>query len=135
MDYVDIKFDEPIPKGYNIYYKIEVAGLHYRLDNAIAFVNGNNQSLELQREPDNPHDKYAIKVIGNVTTSSFLFFRSEKRVFLGYIPAEYARILADGDAYKNLIIRQDYAGASERGGKICFQLLGKKIKKSRENKQ
>jgi len=135
MGYKDIKFDESIPKGYKIAYTITTAGTNYRIDNCLAFVNGLNHQIELQAEPGNEHDKNAIMVVGNVTLTSFFFFKSQKRILLGYIPADIASILAPNDTYKNYKIRQRYAGASEKGAKIEFQLLEKKTPKTKKEKQ
>lgn len=69
---------------------IEVAGIPYRKAAALAFARCQQQYLELEREPDNPHDPNAIKVIG---VSKGLF--GWKRHFLGYVPRETAEQIAE----------------------------------------
>ena len=57
--------DEPLPEGH-LYIKshCNVAGTTFRLEHVTAWAYSSNRSLELERDPDNEHDKNAIKVIG-----------------------------------------------------------------------
>lgn len=72
---------------------VEVAGLHIRRADAMLYVAGAVEAdeagephgLNLEREPDNPHDPNAIRVIG---------WWGSSRTFLGYVPKEYAECYA-----------------------------------------
>src|SRR5438105_3118824 len=62
---VSLRFLPPIPDGMGILEgDLEVAGVTHRIENAVAFAKRQDQCLELVRDPDNPHDPNAIKVIG-----------------------------------------------------------------------
>ena len=75
-------FDYPTPSDYIHYASGQVAGLYFRKKEAKAFAGSSDQSLEFEREPDNLHDKNAIKIIG-ITHSS--------RYFIGYIDKDLAK--------------------------------------------
>lgn len=86
-----LRFEPPIPDGMRIMEgHIEVAGIPHRMANAVAFARRAQQYLELEREPNNPHDPNAIKVIG--VSKGWFFWR---RHFLGYVPRETAAIIAE----------------------------------------
>ena len=112
-------FLTPIPKGYQIFVKDTlVAGISFRKDDALRFINGSNQTLELEREPNNAIDKNAIKVIG-VTPSA--------RSFVGYVPKDVAeQIAATGffDKVQPRLVRT-YLG-SKNYAEIRFQIIGLK---------
>lgn len=83
-----IAFKDPIPKGWRIYAGgLEVRGVHVEPQRgAVArFADGSEQRLSLEAEPDNPHDKNAIKVIGH-----FRKWATTSAVVLGHVPREIA---------------------------------------------
>ena len=89
----DQYFDNEIPENYKKYLTSEVAGLFFRKKEAQGFANGANQSLEFEREFNNSHDKYAIKIIG-ITASS--------RYFIGYIPKDISKQIVETDMLNNI---------------------------------
>jgi hypothetical protein len=105
---INLRFLPPIPEDMRIMEAdIEVAGIPYRKAAALAFARRQQQYLELEREPDNPHDPNAIKVIG---VSKGLF--GWKRHFLGYVPGEIAEQIAEEDLWNVIIprLRNIWAG-------------------------
>lgn len=59
------RFLPPIPKGSKILSGgIDVAGIHHRKGDAIAFLKGKDHMLEIHLEPKNQFDPNAIAVIG-----------------------------------------------------------------------
>jgi hypothetical protein len=61
----NLRFLPPIPEGMHILSADrEVMGIEHRLSDAVAFAKESSHKIEFEREPDNPHDKNAIKVIG-----------------------------------------------------------------------
>lgn len=69
----------------NIYARsVEVAGTYYRDRSSAEFIStSGNRAVELQLEPSNKYDRFAIKVIGN-------------GLHIGYIPSHLAeRIYKD----------------------------------------
>jgi hypothetical protein len=88
---IKLRFEPPIPDGMWIMEAhIEVAGIPHRMGNAVAFARRGQHYLELEREPNNPHDPNAIKVIG--VSKGWFFWR---RHFLGYVPRETAARVAE----------------------------------------
>ena len=66
-------FLPPIPKDHQIYVSnMMVAGITFRKNDVLRFMKATDQTLALEQEPNNPHDKNAIKVIG-VTPSARYF--------------------------------------------------------------
>lgn len=117
-----LSFLPPIPKDYQIYVSnMTVAGISFRKNDALRFMKTTDQTLELERELNNPHDKNAIKVIG-VTPSN--------KYFLGYVPKEVSeQIISTGmlDKVAPRLARafqgnQDYF-------QIQFQIIGLKVLK------
>jgi len=112
-------FLPPIPKGHQIYASnMLVAGISFRKADALRFIRDSDQTLELERELNNPHDKNAIKVIG-ITPSS--------RYFLGYVPKEVSeQIIETGlfDMAKPRLARI-YQG-DDSYVEIQFQIFGLK---------
>ena len=105
---INLRFLPPIPDGMSIMAAdIEVAGIPYRKAAALAFARGKQQYLELEREPSNPHDPNAIKVIG---VSKGLF--GWKRHFVGYVPRETAKEIAEEGLLDAIIprLRNIWAG-------------------------
>ena len=78
---LDIPVEEK-PEDYKyLVFSSDVAGTSFRLKEVKAWVNSSNKSLELERDPDNEHDKNAIKVIG---VSKGFFFGYNKR-HIGFV--------------------------------------------------
>ncbi len=90
---ISLRFLPPIPDGYRILEnEVEVAGINYRTANALAFAKRRQQRIELERDPSNPHDPNAIKVIG--VCKGWFFWR---RYHIGYLPRDTAaRIVSEG---------------------------------------
>lgn len=86
-------FKSPIPKGFCILEGgVRVAGTHVaKHQQAVAaFFHGGGKDVILVREPLNPHDSNAIKVVG--TFRKLLFLRGSAT--LGYVPRELAEAIA-----------------------------------------
>jgi len=71
------------------YRDVAVAGISYRFDAATEFVFGSNHRIELEREPTNPVDQNAIKVIGVWQHRGM-----SRREHLGYVPKDTAAEIA-----------------------------------------
>src|SRR5699024_7502577 len=65
---------------------VSVAGVQRNQDDAIKVISGDTFSFKLEKEPNNPYDKNAIKVIGIFEASG-----EEKSLFIGYVPKEVAK--------------------------------------------
>ena len=110
-----------IPEGLQIFEeRLEVAGVHYRHDDASAFASGRDLSVEFEREPNNQHDKNAIRIIGCRKG-----FFGTKRHFIGYVPSEVAADIVEGGYYTKVMPRllKTYVGDSGYV-EILFQVLG-----------
>jgi len=80
---------------------IEVAGTFYQLKAAIAFCRSDPESVSIQPEPSNKHDRNAVKVIGHHVNSK----GKRSSWHIGYVPAEHAsRVFHHADR-DNLLIR------------------------------
>lgn len=67
--------------------EFDIAGTsHHLLDKEVRKVLRVNDNLELEQEPDNKEDRYAIKV---------LYELEDKKVLLGYVPRYYSKDLTD----------------------------------------
>lgn len=67
--------------------EFDIAGTsHHLLDEEVRKVLRINDNLELEQEPDNKEDRYAIKVLYEI---------GDKRVLLGYVPRYYSKDLTD----------------------------------------
>jgi hypothetical protein len=92
---------EPPPDGYGYFDKYSpVAGCNHYREDAAAFVASGSRQIELDREPDNPHDGNAIRVLG--CTKGILF---TKRRHIGCIRAETAEIIAKYSLFPHLRTR------------------------------
>ena len=112
-----------IPKDYQIFTSnILVAGITFRNSDALRFINGSEQTLELERELNNPHDKNAIKVIG-ITPSS--------RYFVGYVPQEVSEQIIETGLLDKIKLRLARTYQGDNGYiEIQFQIIGlKELKK------
>jgi hypothetical protein len=95
---ISTRFLPPIPKGSKILCGgVDVAGIQHCRDDAIAFIKGKDQRLEIDREPKNKFDPNAIAVFG-ITKG---FFGSKRRK-IGYIPAEIAKSIAAESAFSSI---------------------------------
>ena len=115
-------FLPPIPQGYQIYKRmLFVAGISYRKEDASLFIRDSHQTLEFEREPNNPKDKYAIKLIGVTPTS---------RYFVGYVPKEISKLLVKTGLLDKVEPRIDrtYHGIKDYV-EIRFQIIGLKENK------
>ncbi|MDD5299818.1 MAG: HIRAN domain-containing protein [Gallionella sp.] len=115
-------FLPPIPQGYQIYKRmLNVAGIWFYKHDASLFIRDKCQTLELEREPDNPKDKNAIRVIGITPTS---------RYFIGYVPKEISEVLVKLDLLNKVEPRLDrtYHGGEDYVD-IRFQIIGLKENK------
>lgn len=94
------------------------AGIKYRKEDASLFIRGSRQILELEREPNNPKDKNAIKLIGVTPTA---------RYFVGYVPKEISNALVKTDLLEKVEPRLDrtYHGVKDFV-EIRFQIIGLK---------
>ena len=117
-----LSFLPPIPKDYQIYVSnMMVAGISFRKNDALRFMKATDQTLELERELNNSHDKNAIKVIGVTPSNKF---------FLGYVPKEVSEQIISTGMLEKVAPRlarafqgnQDYF-------EIQFQIIGLKVLK------
>lgn len=105
------RFLPPIPKGSKILCGgVEVAGIYHCKTDAIAFIKGKDQSLEIAFEPRNQFDPNAIAVLG-ITKG---FFGPKKRR-IGYIPAEIAKSIADSSSFSSISPRLRQIRLSDDG--------------------
>ena len=116
------KFLPPIKKGYQIFLQnMGITGLGYRREDAVAFIDDMNQALRLEREPDNPQDENAIKVIGLGDFGEY---------FLGYLPKFAALQIVKTDSFDAVYGRlvRAYRGTDDYI-EIQLQIVGLKEKK------
>ena len=119
------RFLPPIPKGFQIYaghgVGISVVGISFRRRNALRFAAGMDQALLFEREPHNPHDQNAIKVIGVC---------GDSRDLIGYVPRDLASRLVEGKLTEIVRPRLISIWCGDRGGvDIAFQIVGPKERK------
>lgn len=84
-----------------------VIGMRHRRMDAVTFLNGmvsaeeakQDWGIELEREPENPRDPNAIKVIGRWTETKKRWFRAPetavRRLHIGYVDGDMAAALAE----------------------------------------
>lgn len=114
-----IDFLPPIPDGYQIYKRmLFVAGITFRKNDAAPFIKSGCGTLEFEREPNNPKDKSAIKVIGITPTA---------RYFVGYVPKEISKRILKTGSFDKVEPRLDrtYHGIVDFL-EIRFQIIGLK---------
>lgn len=105
----DLEDDAPIPKSQDriirrkprspsrgtrmLYGNVHVAGISQPdcVRAAIKFIDGSNQRLELVKDPHNPHDKNAVRVVGRWSDDAGI----EKSAQLGWVPRDTAAELAE----------------------------------------
>jgi hypothetical protein len=110
--------EQKIPEGFQIFEShLEVRGVKYRQENAIAFAMHSGGSwLELEKDEDNKHDKNTIKVIG---------CNGAKRYFVGYVPRETSRLIFEGGFWGHVLPRLYKTCVGDDGFvDIFFQILG-----------
>jgi|TARA_R110000737_G_scaffold92536_1_gene125492 hypothetical protein len=96
------KFLPPIPDGYQIFEKsLEVAGVTHREKACERFARGQQQSLRLEPEPSNRHDKSAIRIIGVWIDSS----GKEQSTLVGYVDRDVAKILTQNGYVPSVLPR------------------------------
>nr|WP_245335993.1 HIRAN domain-containing protein [Staphylococcus sp. GDY8P198P] len=85
-----VRFIRKQPKGTpkKIYSLCNVVGVSYRQEEALKAVVGDNLSLRAEKEPTNPYDSNAIKIIADYEEND-----EKKSVKIGYIPREKAEEL------------------------------------------
>jgi hypothetical protein len=119
---IKLRFLPPIPDGMRIMEAdIDVVGVHYRKDSAMAFARRGQHSFELEREPGNPHDPNAIRVIG--VSKGWFFWRKH---FLGYVPMYTAGRIAQRGFWRRILprLKSIYAGGDGEGYvNITFDIL------------
>jgi hypothetical protein len=105
------RFLPPIPKGYRIYWgDVEVAGIQHCRDEAIYFISGTDQRIEIAAEPSNQYDPHAIAVFG--TTIELAGAKKNK---IGYIPAEISKMIADQSLFSVIFPRLRNLYLNENG--------------------
>jgi len=111
-------FLPPIPKGYQIFASPDVAGLSHHKAEALSFAESRNQELALEREPDNPHDSNAIRLIG---------VSGSKRYFIGYLPRELSEQIVSTELFDSVRARlaRIYIGQNNFLD-IQYQIIGPK---------
>lgn len=117
-------FDSPIPKDCQIFAKnIPVAGMEYRKAEALRFAKSSNQSLALQKEPNNEHDSNAIKLIG---------ISGSTKYFIGYLPKELSAQIAGTGLFDSVKVRlvRIFIGDDDFLD-IHYQIIGPKVEKKK----
>ena len=118
----EANFLPPMPKGFQIFApRLTVAGIQYRIDDAKQFAQGSNQTLALEREPDNAHDPNAFRVVG---------LWRERRVFIGYVPKAPAEQIVGSGLLESVRARLERIYLGSNGFvDVTFQIVGPKEKK------
>lgn len=114
---------QPIPGEFQIFEeRLAVAGVTFRKADAAAFAGSKDPWLELERDPDNRHDRNAIRVIG----CSKGFFGTRRR-FVGYVPKEVSKAIVTRGFWGRVRPRllKTYVG-DDGFVEILFQVLGPK---------
>jgi hypothetical protein len=65
------------------------AGPHHHRQEILDFTGGRDRSLEVERQPDNPHDSNALAVIGVWTQGAEI----RRRELLGFVPRNTAAVI------------------------------------------
>lgn len=112
-----------VPEGHQIWAdRLEVAGIQHRKASATRFVQGKGQRIEFEREPDNPHDSNAIRILG-----FWKSWFSEKSDHIGYMPRDVAQVIADLDVFDTIHPRLARTYLSRNGHvQVFFQFTGPK---------
>ena len=126
---IKLKFSPPIPDGFENFSSVSVVGIQQKKKTALKFARNRNQSLELEREPDNKQDPNAIKVVGR---SKGLIFGDQASI--GYVPRELASCIVEGGFWGSVEprLQRIYIGDDEYI-EVEFQLLGPREEKKAFN--
>lgn len=108
-----------IPSGFQIYaWRVSVAGIHLRKEDALNFIRSSGKSLVFERDVANAKDANAIKIIGVAGPTQH---------FLGYVPAEVAEQIVGSGLFDVVRARLERAYASGTGYvDVMFQVIGPK---------
>ena len=102
-----------------------IAGALHRKSECGNFIAGKGHSIVWRQGPGNTHDPNAIQIIG---TTKGMF--SSKQHIIGYVPAEIAARIANGDWFSRLIPRLRYLRLTNDGYiTIEFDIIGPKGEK------
>lgn len=117
------RFKVPIPKGYRIFFRgVQLAGASYRKKELIEAVSVAEVRMSFEPEPENAHDKNAIKVIAEIDG----WIRT-KHLHLGYIPRDIAALIHDSELDMDLLPRPTELWVGDKGGvSFVFDILGRK---------
>ena len=103
---MEIEFSVDYSKDYQLFKsELNINGTSYRKKEALKFANGSNQEVYFERDPNNVHDKNAIKVMG---VSKHLLGLSKNVGHIGYLPEDVsASIVKTGllDSMKPILKR------------------------------
>lgn len=128
MARVSEAFRPAIPNGCQIYAaRLFVQGLHVEAhrNQGERFARGRAQELVLSAEPSNPHDRNAVRVIGNFKG---LLFSS--RAELGYVPKDIAEALVTNALLLSVSPRLKFVSVGDDGRvDIEFDIVGPKEQK------
>lgn len=117
-----MRFKVPIPKGYRIYYGIDVAGVSHYIDALDKALSKKTVTFELMPEPDNSHDKNAVMVL-----AKWKGFFGMKSALLGYVPKKVAADITRLNGEFVLLPRPVSAWFGDRGGaRLTIDILGSK---------
>lgn len=115
------------PSDFQIYLPgITLAGITFRKEYAPTFAHSRNQTIELEREEGNSHDRNAIKVNGACSLG---------RAFIGYVPKDVAVHIVRSGMLDVIRPRLDRIFESDtyQGDpylEIRFQIVGPKVRKA-----
>lgn len=117
------KYNEPIPKGYRIYFgDLEVAGIKHRIDAFESALSGRFLGLQMYHDKRNKHDKNAIEIYMRVKGWFFT-----KSYHIGFVPKDVAKQVAELGCYDDIQPRLRSVWLGDRGGaRASFDLLGLK---------
>jgi hypothetical protein len=109
-------FSPENPPNSSVYQTTLVSGIFFRKLDVRGFFAGSSHRLEFEREPNNKHDKNAIKVIG---------ISSEKRYFIGYVPKDYAKQIVDAglDSVVHPCLRRIFCNSHDLY-EVRFEIVG-----------
>ena len=113
------RFRPPYPDTMEVFEtEVEPAGPYFRDPRVAKFARTKEPSLKLKREPKDPHDPNAIRVIG--CGRGFLL---PKRYFLGYLPRAVAKRIVQGGFSDKVQARLRVLEADE-DMRVEFDILG-----------
>ena len=120
------RFLPPIPKGHQIYADLGAKGLTFYKENVIRFIQGYNQGIKLEREPDNPKDPNAIELIGLWTDQ---YTDRDYATKIGYVPRQAAAVVAELCIFEEVLprLRKIYLGR-DGYAEVDYQITGPKAR-------